>query len=230
MKLDKLLTTSDFADKISQTQGFYNEKIKAMHTWMEKLLGKAVLPYFMSPNYSGSAEEKFFEKLRDRFFKGFAGGLPEVKEAYSALSLFTGNTYREIRDVQKGRSNNPKYKRMAEVLEKLLARPEADKPEVEKFRGYAVTPASLKGMIKSAEQNGYFNGQALASWSTQLRTSQNFADKVSGNRDQRVVLRAVNKAGVPIGSVSSISHEKEILTPGTAKYKYVSYKPIAYDG
>lgn len=229
-KMDKLLTTSDFADKISQTQGFYNEKIKAMHTWMEKLLGKAVLPAHLWPSYGSDAEKGFFEKLRDKFLKGFAGGQLEAKEAYDALRMFTGNTYTEIRKVQKGESNDPKYRRMGEVLEKLLASPQADKPEVEKFRGIAVSSTALKGMIKSASKGGDYGSGALSSWSTALRTARNFSGKTEGNRTERVILRAINKVGVPIGTISSVSHENEVLTPGTAKYKYVNYRPIEYGG
>jgi hypothetical protein len=230
VKLDKLMTTSDFADKISKTSGFYNDQIKAMHTWMEKLLGKVVLPAYLWPSYSSDPERNFFEKLRDKFLKGFAGGELEAKEAYNALRMFTGNTYTEIRKVQRGESNDPKYKRMGEVLEKFLSRPEADKPEVEKFRGIAVSPTTLKGMQLSAKGNGTYDGEALSSWSTALRTAKNFANKTEYGKTERVVFRAINKKGVPVGTISSVSHENEVLTPGTAKYKYLSYRPIVYGG
>lgn len=224
-ELDSFKTAADFDKKLKSTYGFYNPEIKEMHDGAGKVLGDGVLSkaYLDPPSYKNPQEEESFRKLRDSLNKGM--GEEEVRQAFYTLRNYTGGKYADYRAAQLGRGGSSDDLERAKLLDGLIQRKEFDRPEVEKFRGKRVDNLTLAAMIESARDNGTFPGKALASWSTELGTAKEFADKNS-NRNNRVIQRAVNKKGVAIGSISSVPHELEILTPSTANYRYLGYQAI----
>lgn len=223
--LDKLETADDFNRKLERTEGNYTPEIKEMHDKPGKLLGDSILSkaYVDAPPYKDTGEENLFKKMRESLFASMGEG--DVREAFYSLRNYTGGKYGDYRNAQLGRTNSPEDLKRATLIERLIRNKEFDKPEVEKFRGKRVDDSTLKGLIASAKLNGTFVDNALASWSTDLDIAQTFADKNSG-RSNRVIYRTINKTGAPIGSLSSVSYEKEILTPSGTGYRYLGYTPI----
>lgn len=239
VKLDELNTMQQFSQKLIDTRKGYTPKIEEMHSAIRKLIGDIVGRF---PEHKNDAEKKRFGELADKLAKRMGNGDKDkgeslIRYAYRALRDYTGSYSKEMRDAQFAAAKNPqgggdpKYLKMAKVLEKLLNSPEVDKPAVEKFRGKRVDSTTLQGMVESAKAKGTFKGGALASWSTDLNISRDFADRETyDGRDQRVLLRAVNSRGVPVKALSSIDYEYEVLTPSTANYRYSNYRVIDYGG
>lgn len=235
VKLDRLETTTDFTAKQKASSGYYSPEIKATHEWVGKLLDE-VLPFDKKVDIDPK-QEGFFKKLRERFYNSITDGDPAqgkivAKELLNAVTGFTSSDYGDIRDAQRGLrapgSLTDEYLKLGKRIEKLIAASETVKPEVEKFRGIQVDKYSLNGMIESAKLKGNFEGQALASWSTALRKAQEFADDEKYGLGERVIFRAVNAKGIPIHSISSITDEYEVLTSGTANYRYLNYRAIKH--
>jgi hypothetical protein len=224
-QLSKLTTTAEFNEKLKNTEGNYSPRVKEMHGSSGKLLGEEILSksYVSEPTYKDKEEEEKFKKLRQSLFASM--GEKDVSEAFYTLRNYTGGKYADYRNAQLGRTNSPDDLKRAELLERLVKSKEFEKPEVEKFRGKRVDNLTLSGLIQSARSGGTFADKALASWSTDLEIAQSFADKNTG-RNNRVIYRAVNKNGVPIGSISSVGYENEILTPSGSNYRYLGYTPI----
>lgn len=234
-KLDKLETADDFINKRAETEGEYSPAIEAMHSWVSKLFGREIQGW-EAKEPSSENEKKFFEKLRDKFLKSIgeggdpANGVSVAKEMLEAVKMFTGSYSDYIRKVQRGEAVNfdkDKYLKYANRIEQLLRSKQVDKPDVEKFRGMRVNDEALTGMVTSARAKGNFPGMALASWSTSLGVSQDFADREQYNgKNNRVIIRTINSKGAPIAAISGIGYEMEVLTSGEAKYKYLNYRTI----
>lgn len=227
LNLSPITNDKEFTAKLIETRGEYNRKVEAMHQWAGKLFGTKILYDHaydnLVPKY-GRGEEKFFDKLRNALVLDF--GKLELIEAFKDIQAFTSGKYGDFRRAQMGTNKSASDLMRVKRIEELLSRREFDKPRVEKFRGKRVNDSTLQAMIESARVNGSFGGKALSSWSTELETAQYFASKNSQIGNNRVIYRTVNSRGVPIGSISSFSTEQEVLTPSTANYRYVSYRPI----
>lgn len=235
INLSKLETEADFKAKENATEGYYNSKIKDVHQYLKKLLAKIGFPDAYV-TFDNSTEEDAFSALRDKLVKAMGNGnetkgRQAIKDARYAIISFTGSFSKEIREAQMGTTPNAQYLKKAKDIERLFSMKEVEKPRVEKFRGKRVDEVTLQGMIESAREGGSYSGRALSSWSTQLRTAREFSDKEPyDNRNQRVIYRTVNTKGVPIKEVSAIQREHEVLTSGTANYKYLGYRPIEVNG
>lgn len=242
LELSPLTTEESFEEKVKSTEGLYNENVKDLHSYAGKLFGKVSREtdgYTSSlEDYKGfkdEGERKRFEKIRSDLIRELGDGDKVkgeklFKAAILSIYKFTGLDYPEMRQAQMGADLNPKYLKRARIIERLINDPRVEKPEVEKFRGKRVTIDTLKGMIRSANAGREFDGKALSSWSTQLSSAKDFADRHQDGRSQRVILRAVNTKGVSVMQLSGSSHEHEILTSGTARYRYLKHNPIVIDG
>lgn len=229
VKLSKLETAKDFYDKLMDTDGFYSPSIEKMHMEMQKIFGRSNGEYL--PIYTSSDEKSKYEGLR----KVVATQLGDttVADSYNALVQFTGSYHKEIRDVQRGmepeenKSMKWKFKLWGQDIEKLLGVSVLPRPEVEKFRGFSVPPEHLQKMIQTAQTRATLPASSTTSWSTSLDTARSFSDlNRKPENTERVILRTINKTGVPIESVSSVESEFEMLTSKNSKYKYLNYRPI----
>lgn len=209
--LSKLDTAEDFRLKEDSTEEDYSPRIVQMNAQFSSLL----------------RGEELHRSLGDG---DVDKGKSIAKSATLGIRLFTGDYHDEMRQAQR-ETGDPKYLKMVRDIEKVIGSKEVDKPSVEKFRGVRVDSDSLKGMIESAKTRGEFDGKALASWSTSLSIARGFADEdTNDGRKERVVLRAINAKGVPIENLSSSKGEYEILTSGSAGYKYINYRRILEGG
>lgn len=240
-RLNPISSEEDFKKKLSETKGNYNSDIENAHAWVKRLLGKEItesldpglakIGLLKLPTYESEESSKSFDKLRSSLISGM--GESNVTGAIKAIKDFTMGEYPEIRGSQMGRPEHREYLSKANSIEALIDRKEVIKPPVEKFRGIVVTNDALQGMIESSKNNGNFPGVALASWSTELKTSKRFTDHIvhkTEDGNNRVILRAINSRGIPIGSVSSTGKEYEILTPSKANYKYLGYNSVVVNG
>jgi hypothetical protein len=222
-KLDKLGKESDFLKKESSSNGYYNPAVEDAHRFVRRLLGTGIMKSEVS--YANEGQKRYFDELREKLLATL--GQKKLSDTLTAIRDFTGGGYSAIREFQMGTGNSASARKHAKLLEAFIARKDIDKPRLEKFRGKKVDDAVLKGMIESAKANGTYDGKALSSWSTSLGTARGFADKKSwDNRNNRVIYRTINAKGVPVATVSSWTSENEILTPATAKYRYLDYRPI----
>ena len=200
--------------------------------------------------YSAKAGEKAHQNIKEilngtdqanvfarNFLIGAVGGQAAFNKGLDALKAFTGSNYGEIRQAQKnaaaGDTLSSYYAgklKQAKALEKLLA--QLPKETVVKYRGISLSPFDLDLMIKAANRKESFKENALASWSTNLNTSQTFANSnITYQRTERVLFRTVNRRGAAIRAISAIGYEDEVLTSGTAKYKHTgNYNKVVNDG
>lgn len=242
LKLSLLTTEESFKEKIKTSEGLYDQNLKNLHSYTGKLLGKvsketdgytsALEDY---KGFKDDEERKKFSKIRSDLIRELGDGDKVrgeklLKAAIMSIYRFTGLDYPEMRQAQMGADLNPKYLKRAKIVERLINDPRVEKPMVEKFRGKRVTIDTLKGMIRSANAGREFDGKALSSWSTQLSSAKDFADRHQDGRSQRVILRAINTKGMSVMQISGSSHEHEILTSGTARYRYLKHNPIVVDG
>jgi hypothetical protein len=199
--------------------------------------------------YSPDSSLKVHEKIRDlmkgndvansfarNYLTKLVGGAAALQKALAALRTFTGSTYTEMREAQRrakrGETLSSYYKEKlerAKDLEKLVAK--LPKEPVIKYRGIRVERAHLQGMIAMANKKGTFTEGALSSWSTGLETPLSFAGNTDYLKTESVILRTVNRRGAAVKHLSAFFNEDEVLTSGTAKYKYVgNYNTIVYAG
>lgn len=228
-KLSKLETAADFREKLLDTDGFYTPSIEKMHTEMQRIFGRSNGEYLSI--YTSNDEKAKYEVIRRKVAAQL--GNTTLAEAYTALIQFTGSYHKEIRDVQRGmepekhKDKKWKFKLWGQDIEKLLAVSVLPRPEVEKFRGFSVPPEHLQKMIQTAQARSTLPASSTTSWSTSLDTARSFSElNRKPENTERVILRAINKTGVPIESVSSVENEFEILTSKNSKYKYLNYRPI----
>jgi hypothetical protein len=228
-KLSKLETAAEFREKLLDTDGFYDPSIEKMHTEMQRIFGRSNGEYL--PIYTSSDEKAKYEAIRKRVAAQL--GNTTLAEAYTALIQFTGSYHKEIRDVQRGmepekhKDKKWKFKLWGQDIEKLLKVTVLPRPEVEKYRGFSVPPGHLQKMIQAAQGGVTLPASSTTSWSTSLDTARGFSEiKRKPENTEMVILRTINKTGVPIESVSSVEVEFEVLTSKNSKYKYLNYRPI----
>jgi hypothetical protein len=216
-KLKEFSTDQHFADKKIETP-IGNPKFKAVHEFIGNIF---------SPKYAGADVDKF-TKIRDAI-AAKVGGISILENGLKGIRRFTGSTYSEMRQEQldklEGKTLKPSqagYLKLANDAERLIAA--TPKEKIEKFRGIHVNDDDLKQMISDSKSLGkHANpplGGALASWSTSLQVAQNFSDNASYKTPNKVIFRTVNKAGVAVEKLTSITREDEILTSGRARYKF----------
>lgn len=229
IKLKKLETAQDFNNLLMDTDGFYNSSIEKMHMEMQKIFGRSNGEYY--PIYSDRDEKIKYEAIRKKVANQL--GNTSLADAYNALAKFTGSYHKEIRDVQRGMEPEKhkdmkwKFKLWGQDIEKLLNVTVLPRPEVEKYRGFSVPPDHLQKMIQTAQARATLPASSTTSWSTSLDTARNFSElNRKPENTEKIILRTVNKTGVPIESVSSVDTEYEVLTSKNSKYTYLKYTPI----
>lgn len=226
--LDPLTDSAQFQKKLVDTKEFYNQGIREMNEEVQKIVGKSNGEYDVV--FKDEAERLKYDGLRSRLAKEL--GNTSINEAFTALDNFTGDNHKKIRDFQRDPSQfsgNLKWslKIWSTDIEKLINAPVLPKPAVEKFRGFRATPEHLADMIRTAKRRETLASKATASWSTSLDTAQGFADwKRSPESTERVILRTVNKAGVPVEHLTTNAGEYELLTSKNAQYTYLGYNTI----
>jgi plasmid stabilization system protein ParE len=233
------LTTSDqFLKKITETDGFYSPKIKQLHMEIGRIFGGG--RHFKRNNedvYTSKEQEEKFKKIRDNIVRRI--GLEKFKDGIDALVKYTKDEfYGPIRDAQRGIFKKNVAEKRDELLklgsdvERLLAQPEMPRPEIEKFRGYKASPSQVREMVQKAQAQTVLSGSALSSWSSSLGQARKFANLFidDPSKTERVILRTINKVGVPIESVTRNDKEYEILTTKNVKHRYLGYNQIHSKG
>lgn len=236
--LSPLTNSDEFLKKISETDGFYNPKIKELHMAIGRIFGGGL---FFKRNkeevYNSKEQEEKFNKIRNTIIKRI--GLDNFKDGIDALVKYTKDGYYgPIRAAQRGIFNKKTADRKDELLklaadiERMLAQPELPRPEIEKFRGYKASPSQIKEMVQKAQAQAVLQGSALSSWSSSLAQGRKFANLHidDPSKTERVILRAINKVGVPIESVTRNDKEYEILTTKNVNHRYLGYKQIHSKG
>jgi hypothetical protein len=231
VKFSPLGTTDDFLNLVSATQNLKNRDRKLVEDNAEvaKLLdvkGYGFPLWYSKELYKNSEEEAKYGKLREQIGKSV------VNDGFYALETYTGSLKeaRLIRLADRDPSkSSEEYRQASNDLNRLLTLREMPRPDVEKFRGFRATPEKLQEMIDGSKGKEKFNHATSYSWSSALGIGREFADKEiyeAKDRTERVIFRSVNKRGVPIEFVSSVSKEDELLTPRNTNYKYLGYRPI----
>jgi hypothetical protein len=134
-----------------------------------------------------------------------------------------------IRQADRGNPAFNHHRDDADALDRLLRVKELPRTEVEKFRGFRATPERLQEMVDGAKNKESFKQGSVNSWSSAMRVGQQFANREINehpDRTERVIFRTINKRGVPIEFVTSVTNEDEILTPRNTDYKYMGYRSI----
>ena len=235
--LTPLSTSKEFLEKINNTDGFFSPLIKQLHLQIGKILGGG--RWFKKNGedvYGSKEEEERFRKVRSGLERRM--GVEKLKDGITALVSYTKEDHKAMRDAQRGIFEKKNAGRKAELsklsadLERLLAQPEFPKPEVEKFRGFKASPDQLRGMIENANGKVALPASALASWSTSLGQARKFSNLFidDPSKTERVILRTINKLGVPIESVTGSPKEYEVLTPSSVNHRYVAYRQINSGG
>jgi hypothetical protein len=223
--LPKMTTDAEFRKIIDGTD--YDKDTKAIDFQMR---AKRILDRTNSPDSTSEgviARNAIIQKM---------GGEKAFDAAIKGIKEFTGSDYTYMRRAQhaamKGEPlNSQRQERLAlaKRMEKLLSL--VPKEKVVKYRGIRVSDDILSDMIESAKLKGNFVDGGLTSWSTALSVAAKFANMTSWDQNNRVVFRTVNKKGVGVEGITSITREMEVLTPGTTKYKHTgNYRAIKYIG
>jgi hypothetical protein len=223
--LPKMTTDAEFKKIAKDTD--YDNDTKAIDFHMR---AKRILDKYNSPDSKSEgaiARNAIAQKM---------GGEKAFDAAIKGIKEFTGSDYTYIRMAQhaamKGeplKSHQQERLALAKRMEKLLSL--MPKEKVVKYRGIRVNNEALNDMIESAKLKGNFVDGGLASWSTALPVAARFADMTTWDQNNRVVFRTVNKRGVGVEGITSITSEMEVLTPGTAKFKHTgNYRAINYLG
>ena len=187
--------------------------------------------------YTSKEQEEKFKKIRDNIVRRI--GLEKFKDGIDALVKYTKDEfYGPIRDAQRGIFKKNVAEKRDELLklgsdvERLLAQPEMPRPEIEKFRGYKASPSQVREMVQKAQAQTVLSGSALSSWSSSLGQARKFANLFidDPSKTERVILRTINKVGVPIESVTRNDKEYEILTTKNVKHRYLGYNQIHSKG
>lgn len=229
IKLSPLSTEDQFYDKMSDTGTIPDgSKLEEDSIDVAKVLG---IKNYAYPRYNlyGPKEEPEYDAIRAKI------GETAVSDGVYAMKKFTGSNSMSynIGQADKGSPLYSGYTKLSNDLNKLLTLEELPKTEVEKFRGFRASPDRLDLMIESATKGESFKHDRLYSWSSSLEVGKSFADEVlakAPDRTERVIYRTVNKRGVPIEYVSSLTDEYEVLTPRNTKYKYIAYRVINVEG
>lgn len=232
------LTNSDqLLKKVDDTDGFYSPKIKQLHLHIGKVLGAG--SWFKRNNeevYGSKEEEEKFKAIRKRIEDRI--GAEKFADGVRALVRYTKEDYKEMRDAQRGIFTKDTIKRKAELLklaadlERLLAQPELIKPEIEKYRGYKASPSQLKEMIDRVKAQSVLDASALSSWSSSLGQARKFSNLHINDptKTERIILRTINRMGVPVESVTGSPKEYELLTTKNVSHRYLGYKEIHSKG
>lgn len=180
---------------------------------------------FPSGSLYGPGEKDLYDSIRNGI------GVNSLAESKYALDRFTASydSAYKMRQADRGAKAYAVYRDDADALDRLLNRKELPKTEVEKFRGFRASPETLQEMIGGAKNKESFTHNSANSWSSALRIGQRFADREileRPGRTQHVIFRTINKRGVPIEFVTSVTNEDEILTPRNTSYKYLGYRAI----
>lgn len=232
VKLSSLATQEDFKKKLIDTDGFHNPLVERMHLETLKILGEPAAYKYYNLSYKDDAERLKYERLRKKIEADLKG--VSIEDASYQLKLFTSVYHKEIRDVQRGiepkaKQNIEQYRLWGQNIERLLGLSQLVRPEVEKFRGFSASPEHLKGMIQAAQENKTLPATSTTSWSTSLPTAKKFSETSRKTGDtEHVIIRAINKTGIPIESITSSPKEYEVTTPLKSKYTYLNYTPIQY--
>lgn len=233
--LDTLSTSQDFSRKLSDTDGIYSPAIKKMHLEMQKIFSNSNGVYH--PTYADNAERVKYLEIRGKIEKNLGG--TSLEDAHKAIKVFTSKYHSEVRNYQRGvKENKGEFldkvlKKVSTDLENLLTSPSSllPRPEVEKFRGFSVSPSHLKGMIQAVRDGLTLPGSATTSWTTSLPVAKKFSNEIRDIKNiESVILRTINKKGIPIESVSLTPEEYEVITSKSSKYKYLKYRPIEFEG
>lgn len=228
-RLSPLRNESDFLFKERSSRGYYSKSVEDSHKFIRRFLGPIVGLARSSRSNSDPERELALQKLRDSLLKGMTKS--QVQDGLKGIELFTGYMYSKIRNAQNGRKPSDYFSTMGKAIDNLISRQELDKPNLEKFRGVAVTTDRLNDMVAGSKIKGTFRQVATSSWSSDLSVSRNFADQpIKGEASERVIFRAVNKKGVPIESLTTERNEYEIITPSNVNYRYIKYRPITIEG
>lgn len=245
--LSPLTTLDDLKNKVTETWTVAdNAKLTEDSKEVAKILEKKNSSYPQMTLY-GPGEEIKYDDLRDKVGRQlWRMALEESGERASydpslskmlladgkyALDRFTADYDKSyaIRQADRGVSAFSHHRGDADALDRLLRVKELPRTEVEKFRGFRATPERLQEMIESSRNKENFAQNSVNSWSSALRVGQTFANREINehpNRTERVIFRTINKRGVPIEFVTSVTNEDEILTPRNTNYKYMDYRSI----
>ncbi len=259
-KLRKLETGADFASILNGSSTETGKIVGVAQAKAEEGLYKLMDPYpAMPPKYTSKEESSKFKREKSEFNSRLSKVKPvddpekkiTLDEVAKVIKEFTGDqsVTHDMRRAQQGFTyrydgDDPdpfskKYfkelQRMAQSVEAFLADPRIQeyKVPVEKYRGIRVNVDILRRMKWLAENESNYSDGALSSWSSRLSTAKQFADKEGFRSDktEAVILRAINKNGVPLGYMSHAiglpsNTEGEILTSGKGKMKFLKYSLI----
>ena len=139
----------------------------------------------------------------------------------SAIRSFSGVGYRAIRAVER---NAPGYKhdslRVSQAAHLAEAMKAAKPVMADTYRGIGVSSLQLKALLT----NNFLHNVGTSSTSYSRETAKGFANTGGHSYDghmaeHRVVIKYSKPRGIPITSISSHSHEHEVIVPHGAKYK-----------
>ncbi len=223
--LPKLNTEAEFKKTIKDTDYANDSKAIDFHQRAKQILDK----YNSSDSKSEGviARNAIIQKM---------GGQNAFDAAIKGIKEFTGSEYEYMRKAQHAAMKGEPLKihqedrlATAKRMEKLLSL--MPKEQVVKYRGIRVDNGVLNDIIESAKLKGKFVDGGLTSWSTALPVATKFANMTTWDKNNRVLFRTVNKKGVGVEGITSITREMEVLTPGTAKYKHTgNYRTFTYAG
>jgi hypothetical protein len=223
--LSPMETYDEMRQKVKDTyEVTLNPKLTADSIEVARILDKKNTS-FPSGSLYGPGEKDLYDSIRNGI------GVNFLADGSYVLDRFTASYDRSyaIRQADRGALAYKNYKGDADALDKLLNRKELPKTEVEKFRGFRASPETLQEMIDGAKNKETFVNKSVNSWSSALRIGQRFADREileRPERTQHVIFRTINKRGVPIEFVTSVTNEDEILTPRNTSYKYLGYRAL----
>lgn len=186
--------------------------------------------------YSPGEKEKY-DILRRKI------GEQKLNDTAVAIQAFTlyPEVHMGVRTVERGeepgRLLNPTDKKRftsySNLINDFLTNKETPKPEIEKFRGFRASPEHLAEMVEAAKAKESFNNKSVSSWSSSLGIGRKFSDTEifdKPDRTERVILRSINKRGVPIEFVTRARGEDELLTPKDTNYRYLGYRALHKTG
>jgi hypothetical protein len=223
MPLPKMNTEEQFKETVKKTE--HNVDTKAIEFQNR---AKQILDVYNSSDPKAEAvRDEIIQKL---------GGRKAFDAAITTIKGFTGSDYELIREAQhkamKGEPLDMVQKERLAVANRVQALLSLmPKESIIKFRGIRVDQDTLNNIIESANMKGKFVDGGLASWSTALSVAAKFANMTTWDKNNRVIFRAVNKHGVGVEGITSITREMEVLTPGTTNYTHTGrYRFFKYGG
>ncbi len=150
----------------------------------------------------------------------------KAEEYVKSIRLFTGPLFKRIRAYQQGEHVNYPIEtaRLSNAIEEYIKRaPRWNGGET--FRGIGLSPQEAEKYKVGYEFKGM---QGTASWSTDLGTAGDFADK-NGNRAGIAVIfhSPTQSKGTSISHLSRYGTEKEVIVSKDAGYRVVRAGDIA---